>query len=99
MRDISFFRKDIDKFISKTKTIEKGSWVRISLKKKHLPTGASAGATNVLFKTSAITSLILSENMLEFMLDSLSLSIKYQKGEEKQLEKDYKIALKAISKI
>ena len=97
MRDISFFRKDIDKFISNTKTIEKGSWVRISLKKKNLLSGS--GATNVLFKTSAITSLILSENMLEFMLDSLSLSIKYQKGEEKQLEKDYKIALKAISKI
>ena len=97
MRDISFFRKDIDKFISKTKTIEKGSWVRISLKKKSLSAGS--GATNVLFKSSAITSLILSENMLEFMLDSLSLSIKYQKGEEKQLEKDYKIALKAISKI
>ncbi len=97
MRDISFFRKDIDKFISNTKTIEKGSWVRISLKKKNLPAGS--GATNVLFKTSAITSIILSENMLEFMLDSLSLSIKYQKGEEKQLSKDYKTALKAISKI
>lgn len=96
MRDISFFRKDIDKFISNTKAIEKGSWVRISLNKKNLPPGS--GATNVLFKTSAITSLILSENMLEFMLDSLSLSIKYQKGEEKQLEKDYKTALKAISK-
>ncbi len=97
MRDISFFRKDIDKFISNTKTIEKGSWVRISLKKKSLSAGS--GATNVLFKTSAITSIILSENMLEFMLDSLSLSIKYQKGEEKQLSKDYKTALKAISKI
>ena len=97
MRDISFFRKDIDKFISKTKTVEKGSWVRISLKKKSVNAGSNA--TNVLLKTSSITSLILSENMLEFMLDSLSLSIKYQKGEEKQLEKDYNTALKALSKL
>ncbi len=97
MRDISFFRKDIDKFISRTRTVEKGSWVRISLKKKI--SLSSSGVTNVLFKTSAITSIILSENMLEFMLDSLNLNIKYQKGEEKQLEKDYRTVLKAISKI